>query len=171
MKISKSEGKALGIHESIPSVTSSVRMEGQQNHHFPTGFPSGADPDSQINTLPIFPNSAPIQNLFNAPVILCQPPASLPTCLCRDPTGCESQGVEGSNYKWILDSGWKSLTTTAPAFLRETRRSQILISQSCPDSVILHQSLPSVCSDFSSTKQSLAVLIYLQKCEDAEWIN
>lgn len=61
--------------------------------------------------------------------------------------------------------------TTAPAFLRETVRSQILISQSCPDSVILHQSLPSMCSDFSGTKQSLIVLTYLQKCEDAVWIN
>lgn len=83
-------------------------------------FPQGS-PLEQIQTvrltLPIFPKSAPIQNLFNAAVILCQPPASLPTCLCRDPTGCESQGVVGKQLQmnfgfWMkeLDNNCSSLS-------------------------------------------------------------
>lgn len=90
-----------------------IQWHWQQNHHFLTGFLAGEDPGRRINMLPIFPKTIPIQNLFNPPVILCQPPLSLPTCLCRDLKDCRISGACGeaiTNGFWILDErAWQLL--------------------------------------------------------------
>lgn len=59
--------------------------------------------------LPIFPETAPIQNPFIPPVILCQPPPSLPTCLHRDLKAVGSQGIMGKQLRMDFGSWMKEL--------------------------------------------------------------
>jgi len=66
---------------------------------------------------PIFQKTAPIQNPFILPVILCQTPPSLPTCLHRDLKAVESQGMMGKQLRMDFGSWMKELTTTAQVFI------------------------------------------------------
>lgn len=105
-------GHTLGIRGNIPCLTPSG-IKDSKIIIFPQGSLLEQIPGEGLTCFLSSPKLHPSQNPFVPPVILCQLPPRVPTCLCRDLTGCGISGACGEairNGFWILDErAWQQL--------------------------------------------------------------